>query len=999
MLFADISGFTAMSEKLDPEEVTDLMNGCLKMLADIVVRYEGHVDKFIGDCIMAIFGAPITHENDPELAVRAALDMQKEIEEYNKRLPVKLEKPLSLHIGVNSGMVIAGGVGSDQKMEYTVMGDTVNLASRLESMATGGETYLSVYTYNLCRNHFEFEKLDPIKVKGKKDPVAVYKAIKAKTLTAADRKSANTVTPLVGRARELDTLRGCMDQLLAGNGQAVFLVAPPGIGKSRVQMEIKQRLSEGDVQIIEGICRSFGRTTSYYIFSEIFQHLFNIDSEDMPEAITEKISSGLPLLLNLEPGAATAEARSAMVFIGAILGAHFDEAEFDVPISQMDAQEIKGATFRAIAWFFLEMARSKPLLLVLEDLHHADNSSVELIASLFEQLRNAPIAVLALMRPVKDHPCQKLPMIAQKALGDSATEIEFKSLTPTECDELVRKLIGSDDAPEEILALIRQRADGNPMFIEEIVQSLWDEEVIERASDGAIRLLKEPDQVAIPSSIQGMIIARIDKLQSDLKETLHAAAVIGPVFKHALIQRVSAAPDIEDKLNQVVDMGLIFESKSFPEIEYSFRNIMIQEAIYGTLLHKKQKELHAVVAQQIEDLFENRLEDHYEVLAEHYQLADEPAKAYDYALKSGLKAKEAFANADAQNYLEMAIDIGINLPEPPTPLATVYAALADVQELGGALDNAIAARRKILPLLTEVEAQADILRQIGRTEEKQCAREQAMATYEEARKLLADAPESMSMGNLLVNISWVLGRLKRTDEAIATAEQAMAIFEKQGHKEGVALACNNLGVFHEFQGDLDTALDYNQKSLSIFSGLGDRRQTGNLYLSLGFLYAKRQQGDIALDFFEKSHQIMTRIGNRPGAATALMNKGKCYAQQERFEEAEDALSQALKLHRELNLRGRIIANCWLLFDAQLARGKTKPARDTLELARSLASAQEDTLDLAKTARAEARLLAREGKQPQQKLNAAIKLFLEAGREKDADAVRQDLARYEESGKL
>jgi class 3 adenylate cyclase len=190
VLFADIAGFTAMSEKLDPEDVTNLMNGCLKMLADVVVRYEGYVDKFIGDCVMAIFGAPIAHENHPELAVRAALAMHKEMEEYNKKLPTKIDKKLALHTGVNSGMVIAGGVGSDMKMEYTVMGDTVNLASRLESIAKDGQIFVSGYTYNLTRHLFEFLHHDPIKVKGKQAPVAVYEVLKAKNLIGQDCRNA-----------------------------------------------------------------------------------------------------------------------------------------------------------------------------------------------------------------------------------------------------------------------------------------------------------------------------------------------------------------------------------------------------------------------------------------------------------------------------------------------------------------------------------------------------------------------------------------------------------------------------------------------------------------------------------------------------------------------------------------------------------------------------------------------------------------------------------------
>ena len=264
VLFADISGFTAMSEKLDPEEVTDLMNGCLKRLAETVTKYEGYVDKFVGDCIMALFGAPIAHENDPELAVRCALEMNQVTAEYNKILPIKLEKPLMLHTGVNSGMVVAGGVGSDANMSYTVMGDTVNLASRLESIAGNGQIFLSKYTYNLVRNKFAFKEHEPIKVKGKKDPVAVYEVTGVKTSRTQERSDQKVKTPLIGRSQEMKTLHSRIDRFLEGDSQIVLLTSDAGIGKSRVQQEIESYLADKQVQIIQGTCHSFSRSTSYY---------------------------------------------------------------------------------------------------------------------------------------------------------------------------------------------------------------------------------------------------------------------------------------------------------------------------------------------------------------------------------------------------------------------------------------------------------------------------------------------------------------------------------------------------------------------------------------------------------------------------------------------------------------------------------------------------------------------------------------------------------------
>ncbi len=242
VLFADISGFTAMRKKLDPEEVTDLMNECLRRLADTVTKYEGYVDKFVGDCIMALFGAPVAHENDPELAVRCALEMNQVTCEYNKTLPIKLEKPLMLHTGVNSGIVVAGGVGSDDNMSYTAMGDTVNLASRLESIAGNGQIFISKYTYNLVRNKFAFPEHEPIKVKGKKDPVSVYEVAGVKTSKASETSVKKSRVPLIGRSREMETLHRRIDGFPEDTPQIVLLTSDAGIGKNRVQQEIETYL-------------------------------------------------------------------------------------------------------------------------------------------------------------------------------------------------------------------------------------------------------------------------------------------------------------------------------------------------------------------------------------------------------------------------------------------------------------------------------------------------------------------------------------------------------------------------------------------------------------------------------------------------------------------------------------------------------------------------------------------------------------------------------------
>lgn len=995
VLFADISGFTAMSEKLDPEDVTTIMNGCLKMMADTVVHFEGYVDKFIGDCVMAIFGAPITHENDPELAIRAALEMKRQIEDYNKNLPVRLEKPLALHIGINSGVVIAGGVGSDQKMQYTVMGDTVNLASRLESIAGSGEVFVSGYTYNLTRKLFEFNPHEPIKVKGKKDPVAVYEVVKAKANTGETRRAAASAIPLVGRDQEISILRKCAEQLLAGHGQNVFLVSDPGVGKSRIQIELKNRFKDGEVQSIEGVCRSFSQNTSYSVFSEIFRSLLDIDSEDLQAAMAEKIARNLPLLLNLAPESLPSEAKEAIVFIGAMLGVRLGD-EWDVPIDQMDGQEVKLATFRSISWFFSQMAQVKPLMLTLENLHHADNTSVELIAYLFDVFKARPIMLLLLMRPNREHASSKLPLIARKAHEDHTTVITVERLTAAECDQFVSYLIGTEKVPDALLQLVRSRADGNPLFMEEIVRGLLEGGVVRRNEDGTVEVVENLANVAIPSSIQGMIIARIDRLQPGLKDILQTAAVVGPVFKQALMERLIKVRDLEDRLNQLIEMGMIFESSSFPEIDYSFRNVLIQEAVYSTLLLKKRKELHAVVAREIEALYPNRLDDHVEVLAEHYRQAENSDKCYHYLVRSGLKTKQAYSNQDAANYLRQAIEIGRDLDAADPPLETAYIALSDALEMMGDLDGATEAWRAVTALMSDDRQKANALRNIGRIEEKRGDPEKASAVYDEAAALLTAHPDSIEAGQLYLNQSWVLNRLKDYDAAIAKASAAMEIFEASQATEDISRACNNLAVIHEHQGDLEKALAFNQRSLALAEEAGERRLAGNAYLSLGFLHGKRGEPETALDYFDQAFETMYRIGNRIGAGTAMLSKGQGYLELGRLDEAETALLHALRIHRELNLRRRLGRNQLALADVYIAKGAFEKAAQQLDAVEAISKEQERAADLAAATETRARLLLAQGLDPVANFEAAIAQYQAIGQDRDAERVSQSLARYQSS---
>jgi len=967
VLFADISGFTSMSEKLDPEEVTTVMNGALNVLASAVTKYEGYIDKFIGDCVMALFGAPVTHENDPELAVRAALEMRRQLERFNANLPIDLDTPLTLHIGVNSGVVIAGGMGSDQKLEYTVMGDTVNLASRLESNAGSGQIFISSYTYNQTRDLFEFTHHEPIKVKGKKDPVAVYEV-------TAERKGVRTTSStrlraakMVGRTREMLMLRDCLDRFLAGTSQVVFLLSEAGIGKSRVHHEVKKHLGSGQVQIVDAVFRSYSRGTTYSAFVEMLRHLLSIDADDQVTAIADKLVK-LPLLIGMDKHNRSDELAEAKVFLGLMLGIDLS-AEYDIPLAQMSPQERKATTFRVITWLLRQLARHQPMLLVLEDTHYADRTSVELIGHLFTALAKERVFLLTLLRPDTDSLATKLAPMARKARPGAFTEITFERLNQDESDQLVVNLLEANRVPEELLVLVRRRAEGNPLYIAELIRELLEHEALTLDEERNVRITRDLESVALPSSIQGMIISRIDRLPANLKELLQVASIIGPVFRRELIERVYADEPVDTELDQLLEQGLIFESQSFPFVEYSFRNLITQEAVYSTLLHKKRRQLHARVATQVEALFAARfddpieivnadqLDDHIEVLAHHYEAADDPAPAYTYLARSGRKAQQAYANSEAADYYRRAIEKAGHMEEPPDDLPEVHTSLSEVLELEGELEEAIAARRTAFDLAKEAPVKAEALRHIGRIEEKRGFKERSLVAYGEAKSLLSDLPESTEMGHLLMNESWVLNRMKRFDDAVGEGERALAIFEQHGDRESEGLVYNNLAVYHEHAGQLDRSLDYNKRALERFAEAGNKRQQANVLLSLGYLHNKRDEQTESLDCFERSLEMMERIGNRLGIGTALMAKGRCYADMGQVKDAEATLKEAQQLHSELELHKKFVAGSLSLARLFVGEGRTAEARAVLDEARGIAETNSYDRDLVKIAEIEEKITA------------------------------------------
>ncbi|GAB4444430.1 MAG: hypothetical protein Kow0031_26890 [Anaerolineae bacterium] len=526
VMFADISGFTAMSEKLDPEEVRSMINACFERLGKAIDRYGGHIDKFIGDEIMALFGAPLAHENDPERALRAALDMMAELEAFNQEHAAQLPKPLALHFGINSGLVIAGGIGTRQRQDYSVMGDTVNLAARLEDLSESGEILVGENTYRLAAALFEFEPLPPVNLKGKAQPVRVFRLLKARAVAAGQVRGIEGLhSPLVGRASEMALLTGIMQRFLEGHGSVVSVVGEAGLGKSRLVAELQSSCEQATEHAVwaSGRALSHADNASYLVARDTLRHLLAFEAGMPPAEVAQHLHNQIEAAL---PG------QSAEIY-------PFLAHLFDLPLHDEDKQRVAYLSggvlhqriLQAAQQFIVGQAQQMPLALIWEDLHWADPSSLELLESLLPLARQHPLLlVLIHRRPIKGSKIWHFHQnVCQHYANSVHQAINLPPLTDADSHQLLQNLLGADALPEPTRRAIVQKAEGNPFYLEEVIRSLIHSGDLTFAG-GRWSASTRLDRITLPDSLQGVIMARIDQLDPQSKRVLQIASVIGRNF-------------------------------------------------------------------------------------------------------------------------------------------------------------------------------------------------------------------------------------------------------------------------------------------------------------------------------------------------------------------------------------------------------------------------------------------------------------------------------------
>lgn len=533
-LFADVVDSTALAESMDPEEWTTIMNSAFARLIPSVYDYEGTVARLMGDAVLAFFGAPLAHEDDPQRATRAALDMIRTAREYAQEVRKTHGIEFALRVGLNTGSVVVGAVGGDNVYEYTAMGDAVNLAARMQSAAKAMTVLISEYTYRFIAPVFDVSDLGEIEVKGKSEPVHVYEVQRPKTAPSSTRGLAGLVSPMVGRDKDLQTLLQVSAAVESELGRVVVIVGEAGLGKSRLISEwkaesaIRSKVPQ-PLQWLEANCLSYGQGLAYHLLLDLLRACINIAATaNEPETRT-----ALTALTEDLFGDAMIE---VYPYLGHLLGLKL-EGDANVRVQQLDPQALQSQYLAAIRKLLVAMAARRPLGLIFEDIHWADPSSIELLTRLLSLATGAPILFCFVTRPDRDSHGWKLISAARETLGAGLNEIALSALSEEDSRQLVSNLLEIEALPDHIRKIILEKAEGIPFFVEEVIRMLMDRGALIKQNDQWIAG-EELNKVEIPDNLQGLLLARIDRLPDEAKHTLRVASVIGRQFPLRVLEQV-----------------------------------------------------------------------------------------------------------------------------------------------------------------------------------------------------------------------------------------------------------------------------------------------------------------------------------------------------------------------------------------------------------------------------------------------------------------------------
>ncbi len=915
VMFCDLSGFTSMSEQLDPEEIYPVVDRVLEILIHKVHEYEGVVNKMIGDGIMALFGAPIALEDAPQRAIRASFSIHRAIAKYNDNLKATRDDlpSLEMRIGIHTGPVVVGTIGNDLRVEFTAVGNTVNLASRMESLATPGTTLVSEDTFKLAEGYFRFEHLGTKNVKGISEPISVYRPIVPRSRrTRFDVSTEKGLTPFVGRERELELLLDGFARVKAGRGQAFSIVSEAGVGKSRFLYEFRKALSNSDVLFIEGRCLSYSSGVAYHPVIDILKANFDILRDDPDSAIIAKVTRGLKVLNMNQP--------STLPCILELLSVQ-DQRSDTISISPKGKKDRIMSICRQIS---INGSEIRPVVLVFEDLHWIDESSEDVLRYMLEGILGARVLLLFTYRPEYIH-----------TWGGKSyhSQVNLNRLSNRESLAMATHLLGTDQIENALEEFILEKTDGIPFFIEELLKSLKDLNIIEKKGE-IYRIAKDIQTVTIPSTIEDVIMARVDSLSDDVKNVLQISSVIGREFRHKLINELIplAEQELLSHLSALKNSELLYERGVYPNSTYVFKHALTQEVACNSLLAQKRKQIHLKIGAAIEKLYRDRIEEHYELLAYHYVRSDEVQKAIDFLEYANQKASRLSAMEEAKSFFKQALKLldreqseenqkrSISLLVNQGAVFMLLLEIPDYYE--------ILCRYEPMNIeLGDQSLSGAFYSRMGLCEFGLGRFDQAIDTLTKAASLCEQADNPQDAGFAYAWLEWSLLYKGKFEQALATGADLLRMMDRQFNFHWYAWGICALSRANTCLGHWDEAIEAGLKVMEIAESYSDNSMICFAGRDLSIAYTSKGDLTQAIEYGELMSQKAMTPADKAWAQRSL---GWSLCRAGEWQRGIDLMVEALPVFKAGKWLPSIIPMSCTLGEGYLLAGECKNAQQILE---------------------------------------------------------------------
>ncbi len=913
ILFSDVVGFTSISEKLDPETVYNIIDASVSAFRDEIYLHEGTLDKFMGDGVMALFGAPVMHEDDPTRAVRCALGMQAALKRINDEMVTRHGITLQMRIGLNLGTVVVADIGADLRMNYTALGDTVNVASRLQSVAEPGTILVSRAVYEQTRAMFDYSELGSIRVKGRVEPVEIYQVIGAKREPGRARGIPGLVAPMVGRNQELARVQHSVELLARDERGGIILVTgEAGIGKTRLTSELKQWVARTpelvEVGVYEGNCVAYGKS-AYDVQIQILSALLKVTPDDPIAVRREKIKSRVRSLLQ---GQALFD---VLPYIEMLLGVPPSERESADRLKHLEPAQLRQQTFLAVRELFVHAARANPLILIFEDLHWVDKPSLDMLLFLFPIVEDSPLLLLCLARPHDNQAVPQIQRLATATLEEQFTQIALEPLSVQDSTALISELLSIAEMPDSLRQMIPQRSEGNPFYLEEILRAMIDRNILRRRNERwEVTPGADVQSFAIPRTLESLIMTRMDHLSESTRYTAQCAAVIGRDFSDNILRRIADTSsqrldnDLQELIDHEIALPLLFAAEKEgneslrAERQFAFRHILIQQIIYNSVLLRRREQLHHKIAAAIEEIYPDRLDEQSERLAFHYLESKDAARALPHVIRSAERAAARFANEEALTSYRTALDLANRVQASAETRTRILIGLGDSQTHIGDFDGATSSLRAAWDLARSAPAgpaqarqTAEIARRIGRGYERRANYDDAILWLESA---LREINRDLSSGNavervrIYLDIGWVDYRRGNWGDAEHWRLRALEISEGLDYYAEMGSAFNGLAALYNMRGDRLRAIEFAERGLQVREMVGDVEGMSRSHSNIGATMLNLGRWDDALPHLERSLELKRRIGDAKNLPAAYTNLGHYYLYKGDTIKARELLSTA-----------------------------------------------------------------------------------------------------------